>query len=369
MQNITPLSSSLMLKLIDREVNYYKQIVDVISTRKVAIFTAGPTGSAFDRELYHDLGIYAEFFIDNNPALEGQIINDKPVLHNPWEKYSNFAEQYAIITASSPTINLQIERQLSNICRVPCISHYQFNVFRHWEQIKSINELLEDEFSKVSYLASIYYLLSCDNSFIQFNHSQYFAVKEFARPLNEIIVDAGAFTGDTVEEYVKRSFGCAKIYAFEPYEVAITALRARVSRLKTEWALSDDSITIVPAGVGYRTEQMKGSLNHLGFFTENSNGHIDIQVRSLDEYFSDKEPPTLLKADVEGMEQDMLKGAENLIKCFKPKISVCIYHRFSDYIAIPRFLRNLVPEYRFAVRNHSIDWDDTVLYCWTEACV
>lgn len=62
----------------------------------------------------------------------------------------------------------------------------------------------------------------------------------------------------------------------------------------------------------------------------------------------------------------MLKGASNTIKTYKPKMAISVYHKPDDLLAIPKFIKNLVPEYKFALRHHNITFDDTVLYCWIE---
>ena len=66
--------------------------------------------------------------------------------------------------------------------------------------------------------------------------------------------------------------------------------------------------------------------------------------------------------DIEGAEMDTLIGAQKIIKRCKPKLAVCIYHRMNDIIKIPIFLKELVPEYNFKVRQHSKSMLETVLY-------
>lgn len=62
----------------------------------------------------------------------------------------------------------------------------------------------------------------------------------------------------------------------------------------------------------------------------------------------------------------MLLGAEKGIKKYKPKLAVCIYHNAVDFYFIPLLIHSFVPEYKFAVRHHSYELDETVLYVWIE---
>lgn len=81
---------------------------------------------------------------------------------------------------------------------------------------------------------------------------------------------------------------------------------------------------------------------------------------SLDEYFQDKEAPTLLKLDVEGAEADVLDGAELLLK--QRKISdllVCTYHKHGDAEILAAKLRGW---------NYFISYSKGyMLFLWEEA--
>jgi hypothetical protein len=62
------------------------------------------------------------------------------------------------------------------------------------------------------------------------------------------------------------------------------------------------------------------------------------------------------------MELEALKGAEKTIRRYKPKLAICLYHRREDFIEIPLFIKELVPEYKFFMRHYSDYAYDTILY-------
>ena len=64
------------------------------------------------------------------------------------------------------------------------------------------------------------------------------------------------------------------------------------------------------------------------------------------------------------MEMALLKGAQSTIRRDRPKISICVYHYPTDIPDITNYLAALVPEYKFALRHHSPQLMETVLYCW-----
>ncbi|HQB50890.1 MAG TPA: FkbM family methyltransferase [bacterium] len=53
-----------------------------------------------------------------------------------------------------------------------------------------------------------------------------------------------------------------------------------------------------------------------------------------------------MKADIEGAERLMLKGAEQTIRRFKPSIAIRIYHLPDDPEVIEAMLKEFVPEYK-----------------------
>ncbi|GHT01615.1 hypothetical protein AGMMS50276_30000 [Synergistales bacterium] len=366
MNTTTPLWKALAA-LVERESFWLRRQASLLCKRRVAIFSAGATAQSFYNTLLADWGIEAEFFIDNNPDLENKLIHNKAVRRDPWVKIPDFCDEYAVIVATSGEYYKQIAAQLDEIGLTAYMHYDAFVACSLYEQYKSITELLEDDLSKASYLAAIYSLLTGDNRFIQFRGDPYFDVKGFIRNGAEIIVDAGAFVGDTVEEYFRRGITGLKIYAFEPSSNVIAALKARVSRLIVEWALKEDDIVIVSAGIGAKTEIVRLSLGVDSMLRKTAPGiNSEYQVYSLDDYFADKKAFTLLKSDIEGMELELIKGAKGIIRNSKPKMALSIYHSPHDFFQIPEYIKSLVPQYKMWVRNHDSDSQDTILYCMVE---
>jgi hypothetical protein len=94
-------------------------------------------------------------------------------------------------------------------------------------------------------------------------------------------------------------------------------------------------------------------------------GDHAIRIESLDSYL-DGQKITMLKADVEGMEMALLTGAAETIRTYRPKLAICVYHYPADIPVISAYLQSLVPSYRFALRHHSPQLMETVLYAWAD---
>lgn len=249
-----------------------------------------------------------------------------------------------------------------------------FNVMR--PKLLEVYDLLEDDRSKDAFLRiiSVRYKIEPPEILKSIcERHQYFA--ERAMRLidpEEVYVDCGAFVGENIECYLFEHQGLFKqIFAFEPGERQCRALECRKERLVREWALNDDTIVVNNAGVG--RERMTANLvvgdgaDLLSLKVEEGEGNTEAvsecEIYDLDSYFKDIHVG-FLKADIEGYEMEMLRGATNLIKRDKPKIAICIYHKLTDYYEIPLFIHELVPEYKFSVHHHSEIFEESVLYCW-----
>lgn len=90
-------------------------------------------------------------------------------------------------------------------------------------------------------------------------------------------------------------------------------------------------------------------------------GEYIIQTAVLDEMVYDQKP-TYIKMDIEGAEQEALKGCRKIIQTYKPKLAICIYHKPDDLFEIPAMIKEMNPQYKLYVRQYADAWYDTVLY-------
>jgi FkbM family methyltransferase len=192
---------------------------------------------------------------------------------------------------------------------------------------------------------------------------QYFGFWNIEAP-DMVFADIGAYAGENTEDYLFFNKGARKIYAFEPIHRLYRALKTRCDRLTQEWALDPDCIVCVNAGLG-KTNGTASFVNHYSGMTSfaQASDHGDTQIVSLDSFLQGARID-FLKADIEGAEMDMLRGAEQTIRQYKPKLAVSIYHSIWDFYQIPLYVKSLVPEYHLAIRHYSSCDAETVLYAW-----
>lgn len=65
-----------------------------------------------------------------------------------------------------------------------------------------------------------------------------------------------------------------------------------------------------------------------------------------------KEKISLLNADVEGYELELLHTMKNRIKSDRPVLAICVYHHNEDLINIPQFIDKIVDRYKYFLRKY-----------------
>ena len=224
-------------------------------------------------------------------------------------------------------------------------------------RINSVADLLADSESKKTYLAIIDFRCTGNKKNVPYHgeENQYFINDFFKYGKEEVLIDCGAYTGDTVESFLKLpDMEYKKIISFEP-----DAENYKILSKKFE---ANSKIEIINAGVFDRDGKISFSETGDSISCIQENGKSSINIRSIDSVCS-KDAATLIKMDIEGAELPALKGAKETILRCKPKLAICIYHSDQDMLSIAEYIHSIVPEYKLYVRQHHRDYFmETVLY-------
>lgn len=184
---------------------------------------------------------------------------------------------------------------------------------------------------------------------------QYFAPDLLHLGADESFVDVGAFTGDTVLEFVERTGGrFREVYAFEMDARNFAELSATVDALPQRERIHAYNFGLWDA----ETELVYASDDSSSRIGE---GAAVGRVKRLDDVL-DGGRVTFLKMDVEGAEPQALRGAAASITAWRPALAVCVYHDFRHLWEIPGYLRGLVPDYRIFLRQYTGIERETVCY-------
>lgn len=337
-------------------------------SESVVIFGAGAQGRVVARYL-KKLGIKFRCFADNDPDKQETLIGGKPVV----PPNDTAVVSAPIVLIATRNAALSIRRQLDEFQTLG-LSFDAFFAVNNMERLSHVrNDLLCDDRSRLSYDAILKTMLTGKNSYCASvaEGNQYFALPEFINIGNDHFVDAGAYVGDTLEKFIWTTSGVfMKIYAFEPGEPQFKAMKHRVERLCKEWAVPGSAIICENAGLADKNgsltitqSSVHANMSLSKDYPEKENQPGTIFCHSLDKYLAGR-PATFIKADIEGMELDMLRGAEETIRRHNPKMALSIYHNPAHLFEIAEYVSSLTPEYRMAVRQHSHVFAESVLYCW-----
>lgn len=175
----------------------------------------------------------------------------------------------------------------------------------------------------------------------------------------EVIINAGSFDGETDVEFVEWAGKDCKIYAFEPIQKNVKKIERKIEENGIVM-----NVTIMPVAAGDQNKdvyfiQNKDSSCETRKSFDDDNA-VRIQMRRIDDMIQDE--VTFIKMDIEGSELKALIGSQKIIKKYKPRLAICIYHKPSDVYSIPDYILSLVPEYRFAIRHYTSFLWETVLY-------
>ena len=205
--------------------------------------------------------------------------------------------------------------------------------------------LMADGKSQRVFAGKLAYLVDLDKRQIDSIRSDqpiYFDSTVFRLGDAEDVIDAGAFTGDTMRQFLSSTSGQFRSYtAFEPDPESFAALASLA-------AADPARVTVVNAGLGLRTERLRFAGTHgtdarvlrEDDHPANIDGCVEIAVVSLDSYLPQSRFPTIIKMDIEGSEADALNGGAGVIARCQPLLAISAYHHPSDLWVIPLLLNS-----------------------------
>lgn len=171
----------------------------------------------------------------------------------------------------------------------------------------------------------------------------------------DIVLDCGTYTGNTSLYFSEKVGVSGHVYGFEASGVTFEKYARNMRGV--------DNVTPVRAAVG----NTAGTLRLSG--SGGPGASIDdvgeeVPALTLDGFCLSRglTKVDFIKMDVEGAEEDALKGAERIIREHRPRMALSAYHKFFDIAALPARVLSLAP-YTFKLRHFSDCAWETVLYC------
>lgn len=347
-----------------------------IEDKQVVVWGTGNTAKLYQNNIdrLEAEGIKIVYYADSTSSKWG-VFQGKQII-DP-EEIKGLERVFVIICSMNPANAAEISSLLGE-WRIEGAPVDKVILSRYCKEVIECYDILEDAESKRVYAALIKARINVENPPVDIiSPDQYYLLPQFCRENeNEVLVECGGYTGDTLETYIRKKKGkFGQIISFEPYLDNIEKAKERVAKLIREFELDEDKIKLYPYAVSDRAERVfaecleVGKENLLQVSSEREEGGKDIEyidAITLDGFLA--EPYSFLKADVEGDEKKVLLGAKNGIKNYKPLLAICIYHSAMDFYEIPILIKEMVPEYNLSVRHHKKTLSETVIYAYLDEC-
>ncbi|WP_297417017.1 FkbM family methyltransferase [Clostridium sp.] len=358
-------------KYLDSKSNdkYLELIKNKISKFKyICIFPMGIEGmSMFDKLKCQ--GINVDFFCDNNPKKVDTLY--KGIKCIPLDELHKKKDDTVVIISS--LYYKEIYKQLSEkgFKHLDRILANKFEIDEYFlknniddikKSIFKLIDILDDEESKriVCKIIEGWFLKEYQYGFFDdiYIKNQYFTNEVVKLSDEEVFVDVGPFTGDTVEEFLKNvDYKFSRMFLFELNKSIYEELKENISEYSKEII---EKIITYNYGLSSKEENITYSDGNSGSSIM-ENGELCGKVIDLDTILQG-EKVTFIKMDIEGAEFDALHGAQKTIEKFRPKLAICIYHSTEDLWRIPLYIKKLLPEYKIYIRHHTDLLYETVCY-------
>ena len=166
---------------------------------------------------------------------------------------------------------------------------------------------------------------------------------------NKHIIDAGGYVGDTALLF--SSYTDKNIHVFEASPSNMDIIRETISLNHL------DNIVPVSKALGEKSGTATFSLgerNSCNSLVErpgyNYPDHIEVPVVTLDDYVRENNIEVgLIKVDIEGGEQMLLRGAVETIRTQHPILLISIYHSANDFFEIKPMIEKMCDKYTFRI--------------------
>lgn len=294
-------------------------------------------------------------YIDNRASVLGSFYRDKPLL-SPAQWFRIASPCEAIIIASAH--QQPIARQLIDEEGVPLSQVFPYindmfaghfgrqTIEPYGVDIEALWNGLADTSSRSYLEALLQFRWTMDARYLKPNPHligmYHYAAQDTQVRIGDVMVDGGAYNGDTVGVFLDRVGLHGKVYAIEGFAPNYQALIDTVAREK--WGERVVPVLAVLAEVADRDVCLAGMADgdaRACAVMPDERRADSMLSTTLDALFVDRftDRIALIKLDIEGAEAAALRGGARLLCRDRPRLVVALYHQPHDLWHIPKLLR------------------------------
>ena len=325
-----------------------------------------------------DAGLEIAAITDNRSPLQGSLVDGIPVLSPADAVARHNHDAFFVVAIYNGSAPRQQLRALGCDRIVPYPAFY-WEFSRHLtaapgldlphailasrDAIRAGYQCLHDERSREEFAAQIAWRCTLDYTLLPPQDppsDTYFPRRLMHLSAGEVLVDCGAFDGDSVRLLLdKTGGGFRHIYACEPDAANRAALGRYLESLPPD---QRDRVSILPFAIGDRDGVAYfDASGTAGSRLSGAATREAVECRRLDTLLSGA-APTIIKMDIEGAEPLAIRGAEATLRRARPILSVCAYHVCDHLWTLPALIKEIQPEYRVSLRRYAEECWETVYY-------
>jgi FkbM family methyltransferase len=350
------------------------ETIDDSDTRPIVLFGCGPLGRRTCAALVATQRPPSAL-ADNNPAKWSETIDGIPVLSPEAAVAAHGKTALFVVTiynGAAARAQLQV-LGCRYILHFAALYHALPNALLPWYDLadpaetlaakaKVINAvaLWADDASRAEYIGQLAWRLGLPTPCLPPHDPPsecYFPDRLFTLGEDDLVVDCGAFDGDSLRLFLSRFSLRGRYLGFEPDPDSYQRLTRFVSTLPAQIR---HRVAIRQCAVASTTGKLQFEASGSVASGISVTGNTSVQASRLDDLLEFRRP-YLIKMDIEGAELDALTGARRTLVRDRPNLAIAAYHRASDLWTIPRLIKLLVPEYNLYLRRYAED-------CWELVC-
>lgn len=177
----------------------------------------------------------------------------------------------------------------------------------------------------------------------------------------DVVLDCGAYRGETALWFARRVGKEGRAVAFEPAARNAEGLRRNLA--------ANRSVEMAPVTVLECAVSSSAGVLHFNAHAEGSS-RLDaastesVPAVTIDDVVEEQHLGRVdfIKMDIEGGEVDALRGAEETLKRFTPRLAISVYHCPHDLPDIVTLVRQACPDYRLYLSHKSLGLAEMVLF-------